>query len=491
MKIYIKNHDYIYELGNVCRLFLPHEKFEMISEVTDIEDFTEDYIYTEIEELSGERIKATVKINLTGIVKEKENIAFKDTDEHQIELLLSRTVYEILSEVTQIRPYWGIVTGIRPEKLFRRLINEGGEEYAINYFKNKLLVSEQKIDLCKETNKYEKRIIDTSKPESFSLYISIPFCPTRCSYCSFVSQSVERTKKLIPEYFELLLKEIEYTSKIAEQKGLRLETVYIGGGTPTTLDEQKIEKLIEKINRSFNMRTCREFTIEAGRPDTITYEKLKAMKRNGVTRISINPQTFNDTVLGVIGRKHSSEETLRAYSMAREIGFNNINMDIIAGLPTDTVKSFCSTIEKLFYLAPEGITVHTLSVKRAANMSDEQRAKVLSEGRRVSDMLSEVYRRFPEYGYHPYYFYRQSRMAGNMENTGWSKQGFDGLYNIYIMDETHTILSCGAGAVTKLKAPHGDHIERIFNYKFAYEYISGFKEIIDRKGKVNSFYEKV
>ena len=264
----------------------------------------------------------------------------------------------------------------------------------------------------------------------------------------------------------------------------------MGGGTPTTLSAEQMGRVIDAVYENFDTSNMTEFTVEAGRPDTITPEKLQVIKSHGVERISINPQTFNDSVLRAIGRKHTSAQTIEAMLLARQTGFSNINMDIIAGLPTDTLEGFRHTLDCCFELDPESITVHTLSIKRASNLVYTGQAEYNSEGILVSDMVDTATKELFDHGFRPYYLYRQTRMLGNLENTGWSKEGSECLYNVFIMDETHTILACGAGGVTKMRQPDGDVIERIFNYKFPYEYINGFDQMLKRKEKVLSFYEK-
>ena len=302
-----------------------------------------------------------------------------------------------------------------------------------------------------------------------------------------MSQTVTRAAKLIPEYVELLTRELAHTAALARELGLRLETVYFGGGTPTTLTAEQLHTLTETVAREFDLSHLREYTVEAGRPDTVTPEKLRVLKQAGVTRISINPQTLSDAVLQHIGRQHTAAQFYEAFDMARKAGHGNINADLIAGLPTDTFDGFSQTLEQLLALSPESVTVHTLSMKRASNLSLQKRADY-----RVADdavnMVALSAERLPAAGYHPYYLYRQSRTVGNQENVGWAKAGFESLYNVYIMDETHTILGCGAGAVSKLKRPHTDYLERIFNYKFPYEYNTGLGEMLRRKEYIREFY---
>lgn len=490
MKIYIDGHNFRYEIENICRLFFPNEKFDVMTQLDNI-DYDSDYIITKVI-LEGNSYKLKARVRFEGSVSEKAHIVKDDFEdvEDECERKLALILFNCLSEVLNIQPPWGIITGVRPVKLMRKLIKQMGIEKACLYFKDEFNVSKDKIDLCLKTLKEEEEVLKLSDKKSFSLYISIPFCKTRCSYCSFVSQSIERAHNLIPNYVDLLCKEIIHTSKLANDIGLNLQTVYIGGGTPTTLNAQQMQKLLYTIINNFNMDTCREFTVEAGRPDTINEEILKVIKDNNVTRISINPQTFNDKVLEAVGRKHTSKQTIDAFSLARQYGFKNINMDIIAGLPTDTIDSFKETIDRICLLDPESITIHTLSIKKAADLTKKGKKLYSKDSVLTSQMLDYAYDMLRDNRYIPYYLYRQSRMAGNNENTGWSKPNYKGLYNIYVMDETHTILACGAGAVSKLKSIYDDSLERIFNYKFPYEYMSDFEEIIRRKDKVKTFYDK-
>lgn len=266
--------------------------------------------------------------------------------------------------------------------------------------------------------------------------------------------------------------------------------MYFGGGTPTTLSAEQLGILLSAVEQAFDLSAVREYTVEAGRPDTVTREKLVALKNGGVTRVSINPQTFNDAVLREIGRNHTSALTESAYFAARDAGFGNINMDFIAGLPTDTPDSFAASMDRALALAPENITVHTLSLKRASRLGTQNAQVERAAGLAADEMLGYAYRNLTANAYHPYYMYRQSKTLGNLENTGYAKAGFECIYNIFMMEECHTVFAVGAGAVTKLKSPHGREIERIFNYKYPYEYISGFEEILARKEKILPFYEK-
>lgn len=477
MNLYVKNHNFHFELENLTRLFFPNEK------ITVIRDFSEPqppYIYTEVSD------KITITVNI-GSFNKSETAVKKLTDVDN-ELVSAQLLYKLLCDFTGLTQPWGILTGVRPVKLLRRLAEGSSEEQAVKKFEKDFFVSNEKIALSRETEHNERKILELSKPESFSLYVGIPFCPSRCSYCSFVMASIERAEKLIEPYTKLLCEEIKQTAEIANKLGLRLETVYFGGGTPTTLSAEQLDTVLGTVNNSFDMSTCREFTVEAGRPDTIDIAKLFALKENKVDRISINPQTVNDEVLKTIGRKHTAQQFFDAFELARKCGFDNINTDLIAGLPTDTPESFKNSLDSIVRLNAECITVHTLCMKRASRLTTEGVTLDLQQARDAREMLAYTQNILGQNEYIPYYMYRQSRMVGNLENVGWSKKGFESLYNVYVMDETHTILACGSGGVTKLKRNNPDYLERIFNFKYPYEYIDRFDELIQRKSGIMQFY---
>lgn len=477
MNLYVKNHNFHFELENLARLFFPNEK------ITVIRDFSEPQppcIYTEVSD------KITISVNI-GSFNKSETAVKRLTDDDN-ELVSAQLLYKLLCDFTGLTQPWGILTGVRPVKLLRRLAEESSEEQAVKKFEKDFFVSNEKIALSRETEHNERKILELSKPESFSLYVGIPFCPSRCSYCSFVMASIERAEKLIEPYTKLLCEEIKRTAEIANKLGLRLETVYFGGGTPTTLSAEQLDTVLGTVNKSFDMSTCREFTVEAGRPDTIDIAKLFALKENKVDRISINPQTVNDEVLKTIGRKHTAQQFFDAFELARKCGFDNINTDLIAGLPTDTPESFKNSLDSIVRLNAECITVHTLCMKRASRLTTEGVTLDLQQSRDAREMLAYTQNILGQNEYIPYYMYRQSRMVGNLENVGWSKKGFESLYNVYVMDETHTILACGSGGVTKLKRNNPDYLERIFNFKYPYEYIDRFDELIQRKSGIMQFY---
>lgn len=487
MILRVIDHKFHYEAENLCRVFFPYEK---ISVKKDFEGEDKLTVVTSLKE-NGASAEISVSFNSDGeeyndkttITADSANEDFYDACEKKMMVML----FSILSSAMGYVPQWGILTGVRPSKLMTALVADMGDERAKKYFTDELLVKKDKTQLAYSVSKAEEKIIALSKKNSFSLYISIPFCPSRCNYCSFVSHSIEQAKKLIPDYVEYLCKEIEYTAEIAKKLNLRLESVYWGGGTPTTLDAEQLARVCAVISKNFDMSYLREYTVEAGRPDTITEDKLIALKIAGVNRISINPQTFNDSVLRAIGRKHTGAQTLDAFRMARDAGFDNINMDLIAGLTTDTFPSFCHTLDTAVSLNPENITLHTLALKRSSRIVT---GKIdVESGELANKMLRRADRQFTSNGYEPYYMYRQSKSLGNLENVGWCKEGYECLYNIFMMEECHTVLAVGAGAVIKLKQYGENNIERIFNFKYPYEYITRFDEIISRKDNILRFYE--
>lgn len=476
MVLIIDSHPFRYEMEALCRMFL-HGRELKITEEAQIPS-NEDYIYTA---LNGDEI--TVKAKIDGKYAEAKRTA---ENEHARNMELA--VFGVLTEILSIRPKWGVLTGIRPVKLAMQLHDFGlSEEEIREKLKAERLVSDEKLDLLLTTMEHELEIRASSKPNSVSLYISIPFCPSRCSYCTFTSHSVEKAAKLIPQYVELLCGELRDIAVLISELGLRLETVYMGGGTPTVLTAEQLERVLSTVNESFDMSGVREVTVEAGRPDTITAEKLAVLKKCGVGRISINPQTMDDEVLAAIGRKHSAEDVKKAFALARTFDFDSINMDLISGLPGDNMEKFRKTVAEVIAMNPDNITLHTLTVKHGANLAPMAQSVFAA----TADAMNEyAYGEFAKAGYFPYYLYRQKGTVDNLENVGFCKPGKEGIYNIFIMDETHTILSAGAGGVTKMKAPYDRKIERIFNFKYPYEYIERFELMNERKEQVKDFYER-
>jgi len=485
MLLYILNHPYHYELENLCRVFLPSEKVQIRREIDAAPKLGRRMrivpTITAITQIKENQLSVTLYCNA-----QKTSLQSAITDNN--ELALAQMLFTLLKRATGYMPPWGLLTGVRPSKLMLRLRRDEGEHAALRYFRDTLWVSEEKTNLAAAVAQAEEPILACTQKNSFSLYISIPFCPSRCAYCSFVSHTVDRqsARALIPDYVNRLCEEIAHTGRIAKELDLRLESVYIGGGTPTTLSAEQSAQVCGALQAHFDMQACEEFTVEAGRSDTITEEKLLVLREHGVNRLSINPQSMIDEVLALAGRKHTAEDCLNSFTLARELGFDNINMDLIAGLPGDNPDGFRYSLETLIGLKPENITVHTLALKRSANLQT-QGVRVQEKG--IAEMLHMASALLPAAGYAPYYMYRQSRLLGNLENIGWAQPGRACRYNIDMMEETHTILACGAGGVTKCKQWGTDYLERVFSLKYPYEYLARFDELMERKERIKAFYD--
>ena len=484
MTLIFCGNDYKYEIEGIMKLFIPASRFKIV--YSDTAAGEEEYAFI-LERDEGAEILLSVKTVCFGKTASREMLLARD-DSSDRELLLSKMLFECMSEITGIRPKWGVMTGVRPVKRVNKYLSEGySKEEIRNILSEDFYCSEEKFEIAYRTAMTQADITSTLPKDSFSLYVSIPFCPTRCSYCSFISQTVDAGKKIIPAYIDKLCEEIRYTGKLAAKLGLRLDTVYFGGGTPTSVSAAYLSRIMRTVSESFDMSVVREYTVEAGRADTITQDKLEAIMQNGCSRISVNPQTLNNSVLQAIGRKHTAEQFLEAFALARSLGFDEINTDIIAGLPTDTPESFERTISGLIDLSPENITVHTLSIKRAADLNrSEEKSTVLRSA--ASVMVDTAGQKLLSNGFAPYYLYRQKNMLENLENIGWSKPGHESLYNIFIMEEIQTILAVGAGASSKLVDLEGGRLERIFNYKLPLEYVRSFDYMLEKKKAVERFY---
>ncbi len=485
MTLIFQGNDFKYELEAVCKLFFPVKSFNFIFADTEPAPAKPEGDYCFITRIIGKsNTLLTVYASVNGIThSESEKLSNETIDfEDDCEFRLGRIMYRCLCKVTGITPKWGILTGVRPVKLVNKLIKAGYTENEIYHrMKTEYLVSDEKISVAYNTAKNQEEIMSAVGEKSFSLYVSIPFCPTRCAYCSFVSQTVASFKKLMPEYVKKLCEEIRYTASLVKDKGFTLDTVYFGGGTPTSIEACDLDKIMKTIAECFDLSHLREYTVEAGRPDTITAEKLRVIKENGGTRVSINPQTMSDSVLEAIGRKHTVAEFLDSFALARNTDFDCVNVDLIAGLPTDTIDSFKNTIESIIALQPENITIHALSIKRAADLMQDQRDV---SSALASDMIDYATARLTETGYLPYYLYRQKNQLGNQENIGWTKPNKASVYNITIMEEVQTIIAVGAGGSTKLVDLKNHELERFFNPKYPLEYLKHFDDmVIPRKEK--------
>lgn len=462
-------YQYAYELERLIRNFsLPHR----LEFYTDKTPHGTDYAYFCAD---NGKLSVTVSDNDT-VYKESSDVCELSDYENELCRLLCRCM-----ERHGHAPLpWGILTGVRPVKYIRSIYET--RDNAEKYLRNSLLVSDKKIQLANDVIRIQKPVLDSLDLKKISLYVSIPFCPSRCSYCSFISASGEGALKLIDDYFGLLLKELDIYADIVKRFSLKVDTVYIGGGTPTTLSASQLDRLIDKLGE-FDIANIREFTAEAGRPDTITEDKLRALKNGGVRRISINPQSMNDSVLEAVGRRHTVKQVCEAFDIARKVGFDCINSDIIAGLPAETEHSFEASLQQLCKLSPENITVHTLSLKRSSALFRQFGNNI---GKGAKYMTDTAYDMLCEKGYFPYYLYRQKNIADNLENIGYCKDGCESIYNICIMEDVQTILAAGCGASTKLY--DGKNVSRVINYKYPYEYISRFALMNERKRDIENFF---
>lgn len=462
--IYIKEDKFQYDIHSLYKAFYPDEDVRVII---------------------GE--KGTVPEKETDISPDDE-ISFIDVNRDKNEL--KRSIYKDLSSKTGKLLPWGDLTGIRPTRIAMNLIDEGMSDKEIyDYMRDTYLVSDEKTDLAIDIARREKRILSEIDYENgYSLYIGIPFCPTTCLYCSFTSYPIGAFKGIVDDYISCLEKEIDYVAEAF--KGKTLDTIYIGGGTPTTLLPDQIRRLIGYLRDKLDLTHVKEFTVESGRPDSITRDKLKAMKEMGVTRISVNPQTMSDETLRLIGRQHTVAQLVDSFHMAREEGFDNINMDIILGLPGETESDVQHTIDEIIKLSPDDLTVHSLAIKRGSRLFETIREKELKGELKVSmqysmnntEEMMEIARKGAKaLSLEPYYLYRQKNISGNFENTGYAKEGKAGIYNILINEEVQSIVALGAGTVTKRVFGEGGRIERCDNVKDVKLYMDNIDEMIQRK----------
>ena len=413
----------------------------------------------------------------------------EESEDRTYKIAIGQAVYKACAELTGRTSGYGILTGIRPSKVVAGILESHTEKEAEDILLNRYLLSKDRADLCIEVAKNETAILKKTDDKKCSIYISIPFCPSRCNYCSFISYAGKKLFSLIPSYLEKLNKDIKNTFDIINKCGLTVSCIYIGGGTPTILDAYQLEGLLSTVSECIDVSTLDEYTLEGGRPDTITDEKLLIAKKYGVTRISVNPQTLNDTVLEKIGRRHTVEDFLIAYDKVKKSGIDCVNTDLIAGLDYDSFDSFKSTVDRIIGLSPHNITVHSFSVKNAAQIrSDDKDIYIknndtarLSVDYSIKALLSE--------GYIPYYMYRQKNTVDNSENVGYAREGAFGLYNVYMMSDAHTVFGVGAGATTKL-VKHRDgkeEIKRIFSKKYPYEYLKAEESEED---EIINFFER-
>ncbi|QNL44114.1 coproporphyrinogen dehydrogenase HemZ [Oscillibacter hominis] len=488
MKLQFQGHDYQYAVEQSLLALFPQERplYDPIA--------PEDRSWAQVS-LIQEGPVWTARTLLRHGEKEAEGVSGETIPEdcgvyeaeREKQKIVKLSFFQAARAVTGVTPPWGALTGIRPGKLAARFLEEGrSEQETDRILRDTYFVSPQRRRMCIETARQGLSAAAALSPRDIALYIGIPFCPTRCAYCSFVSNSVEKSFALVEPYLQSLLSEVRSAGEMAARLGLRVRAFYMGGGTPTTLTAEQMDRLLTEVERSFDLSGCLEITIEAGRPDTISPEKLGVLKAHGTTRVSVNPQTMEDRVLQAIGRRHSAEDILRAMEDVRAARFDHVNMDLIAGLPEDSAEGFCRTLNTVLTLGADNITVHTLSLKKGSRITLENRA--IPSPEEVGRMLDYSIDRLRNAGLAPYYLYRQKYMSGSFENTGWCVPGAEGLYNIYIMEELCSILSLGAGGSTKMVDARRGRIERVFNLKYPKEYIERPEKIQANQAAFAAFY---
>ena len=425
-------------------------------------------------------LTATTKITLAGrTVTASRRLKAAEETVRLRRQTLQQSFYLAAVQLLPYEPAWGALAGVRPTKISTKHMLQGGTpKSASKLLKDVYYVTSERRELAIDCSISTVKAAGLLDPADVSLYVGIPFCPTRCTYCSFVSRSIGKRTELIDPYLTALLKEIEVTGRLLAESGRKVRTIYIGGGTPTTLSAHQMARLLDTIRASFDLTRCIEFTVEGGRPDTLDAEKLQTIFNHGADRMSINPQTMEDHVLRACGRPHKAADVVRAYGEAVDAGFKAINMDLIAGLPEDSVEGFKRSLDAVAALNPANITVHTLALKKGADLFE--RRVNLPTAEEVTEMVAYANEKLRQLGYKPYYLYRQKYMSGSFENVGWSKDGLDCLYNIYMMEEVHTILSLGGGGMNKVNLP-GGKIERFHNPKFPEQYIEMLDSVLSQK----------
>ena len=480
IEVKINDESFAYDIHSLIQAFYPGTEIQVRAK----ESFTEDTPVKMETEIGEKEIFFAVIEN--GSFQRKGRVSVENPERKEVKNQLKKLIYRELCAYTGKTLPWGTLTGIRPVKIPMAMIEEGYSNLeAARYMWETYDVSKEKAALAISIANREREVLKGLDYENgYSLYVGIPFCPSICLYCSFSSSPIKKWEDRVEDYLEALFKELEFLGKA--YAGRKLNTVYVGGGTPTTLTAPQLDRLLSCIEDNFDFGDLKELTVEAGRPDSVTPEKFQVLKEHQVSRISINPQTMNQKTLDLIGRKHTAEEIKEAFRMAREAGFDNINMDLIVGLPGEHIEDVRHTMEELRALDPDSITVHSLAIKRAARLKlfrDAYEEIGLENSQEIMDL---TYRYCTEQGAFPYYLYRQKNMAGNFENVGYAKVDKAGIYNILIMEEKQTILAAGAGASSKFVFA-ADHIERVENVKDVAQYISRIDEMIERK---RSFMEK-
>jgi len=472
--VFVNKPKFEYDIHSLVKAFYPKEDVKVFTDNESVSDVS--YTFR----VSFEDGKVSFLDKEGKVLSSLENP--KDLERAQEKNIVKKLIYNALSKETGHTLVWGDLTGIRPTKIPRKLLEEGKTDSEIlKYMQDTYFVSDEKAKLSIDIAKREIEILKPLRKKGYSIYIGIPFCPTTCLYCSFTSNPIARWRDRVRDYLLALEKEIKFVSD--KRKGQTIDTIYIGGGTPTTLNADELERLLSMIDHNLDVSSLLEYTVEAGRADSITIDKLKVLKAHNVTRISVNPQTMNQKTLDIIGRRHTVEDVVRAFNDARDAGFKNINMDIILGLPDEGIKEVSHTLSEIEKLCPDSLTVHSLAIKRASRLNEwilQNGYATMINTAETMECASDSALRM---NMHPYYLYRQKNMAGNFENTGYSKEGCYGIYNILIMEELEPIVALGPGSVSKILTKEGKPV-RSDNVKDVSLYIEKIDEMLDRKDKL-------
>ncbi|MCL2200800.1 MAG: coproporphyrinogen dehydrogenase HemZ [Oscillospiraceae bacterium] len=487
MRLELIGHDYKYAVEQILLSLFPEERPHYSSDLTSgsSEPFTRSVLSD-----TAVFAQATTTIHYGGNVSRgvskirRSQLTDKLITDRLLQSIIKQSFYKAAIQLLPAPPQWGSLTGIRPAQIAAKALTQGSSpQSASRLLTDKYHVSAKRADMATRAAQAALKLKGNLAQNDISLYVGIPFCPTRCTYCSFVSNSVEKSFDLMEPFVSVLLREIETAGKTALDLGLRVRAVYFGGGTPTTLPDAELKAVMAALQTAFDLSDVSEYTFEAGRPDTITREKLKIICSHGADRICVNPQSMSDNVLKAIGRAHGRSDVLSAASLVRETGAA-LNVDIIAGLPSSTPEDFKDTVDTLLGLKPENVTVHTLSLKKGSKIMLE--GTKIPSGEEVSQMLDYASSALSGHGYSPYYLYRQKFTSGGFENTGWCLPGYMGIYNVCMMEELCTVIALGGGGVTKLVLPSG-RIERIFNAKYPREYIMFEENLPGKYGKIRDF----
>jgi len=487
MKLYLSGHDYKYAVEQMLLTLFPEERPEY-PDTPPAGERMEIRLSRGGQMTSAACVWYRGKAVFRGAARARNDVLTEPLQRDRIcQRLVKNAMYRAALKAGVAKPAWGALTGVRPGKLLAGLIAAGADEKtALKSFIRDYDVSPERAGLCLVTTRETLRAEASLGEKDVCLYVGIPFCPTRCAYCSFVSQSVEKSMKLVEPFLKALEREIAATAEQVRALGLRPVSLYMGGGTPTTLSAEQLDRLCAVLAQQFDLSFLREYTVEAGRPDTITEEKLRVLRQHGVDRISVNPQTMDDRVLELIGRRHTAADIVSALEKARAVGGFDVNMDLIAGLPGDSAAGFRETLEKVLTLGAENITVHTLSLKKGSRITLDQTP--IPGAREVAAMLDYASRRLTAAGYAPYYLYRQKFMSGGFENVGWARDGRVNLYNICIMEELRSILAMGGGGSSKLIRTDGGRNIRLMAPKYPLEYIESIEKTCADKARISEFY---